>query len=171
MSTLRTGLEYRLEEATIDGVDGGAPPDVVDEQGSRLTSSVTPSLTRNTLDHPYDPTEGSRQSLSAQFAGVGGETNFVKLELEARWFVPLITVIERQLVWSIGGEVDWGLGEEGESGEELPVFERYFPGGINSVRGFEPRSLGPTQLVPDSRTGREHREEIGGSQQLIFTTS
>jgi outer membrane protein insertion porin family len=169
MSSVRTGLEYRLEEATIDGLSGTAPPDVhLDaEQSPRLTSSVTPSLTRNTLDHPYDPTEGSRQSISAELAGLGGDTEFTKIEIEGRWFVPLFTVIERELVWSVGGEVGWGIGEDGTSGEDLPVFERYFPGGINSVRGFEPRSLGPRQRVFDARDDRERLEEIGGSNEFI----
>jgi outer membrane protein insertion porin family len=170
MSTMRMGLEYKIEQATIDGLSGIAPPDVhIDaEKSPRITSSMSPSLTRNTLDHPYDPTEGSRQSLSAEFAGLGGETKFIKLELEARFFVPLVTVLERQLVWAIGGEVGWGVGEDGSSGEDLPVFERYFPGGINSIRGFEPRSLGPKQeVVVDDRTGRTRGEEIGGSNEFI----
>jgi outer membrane protein insertion porin family len=132
---------------------------------------VTPSLTRNTLDHPFDPTEGSRQGVSAEFAGLGGDTDFVKLELEARWFIPMWQVLGRRLVWSTGGEIGWGLGDSGQSGEELPVFERYFPGGINSIRGFKTRSLGPEQETPDNgdtHTGAREKEEIGGSQQLIL---
>jgi outer membrane protein insertion porin family len=169
LSTVRAGLEYRLEQAEIDGVSGDAPPDIVEEQGTRLTSSVTPSLVRNTLDHPFDPTDGSRQSASAEFAGLGGDTDFVKLELEARWYVPTWTVVGRKLVWAVGGEVGWGLGDSGRSGEELPVFERYFPGGINSIRGFKTRSLGPTQdVLDDDRQTIVDEEEIGGSQQLIF---
>jgi outer membrane protein insertion porin family len=168
LERVRAGLEYRIEEAEIRGVDAFAPPDVVNEEGKRLTSSVTPSLQRNTLDHPFDPTSGSRQTLSAEFAGIGGETDFVKIELEGRWFVPAWKLFNRQFVYSIGGEIDWGLGDSGETGEELPVFERYFPGGINSIRGFDTRELGPTQSVPRDREGNTFEEEIGGSQQLIL---
>ena len=165
----RTGIEYRLEQATIDGLSRGTPPDIVNEEGTNLTSSIKPSVSRNTLDHPFDPTEGSRQSLSSEFAGLGGDSDFVKVELEARWFIPAGTVAGRKLVWATGGEVGWGLGDSGESGEELPAFERYFPGGINSIRGFPARSLGPTQTFPiDDRTGRMTTQEIGGSQQLIL---
>jgi outer membrane protein assembly factor BamA len=90
------GSQYRPEQAEIDGVSADAPPDIVEEQGTRLTSSVTPSLMRNTLDHPYDPTDGSRQSPRQELAGLGGETDFVKLELEARWFVPTWTIAGHQ---------------------------------------------------------------------------
>ena len=58
LNRVRAGLEYRLENARIDGVSQSAPPDVKDEEGTRLTSSVTPSLSRNTLNHAFDPTGG-----------------------------------------------------------------------------------------------------------------
>jgi outer membrane protein insertion porin family len=65
----------------------------------------------------------------------------------------------------------------------MPLFERYFPGGINSIRGFSVRSLGPRVAVfsqsteesdrckladPNECALRIERDEVGGSQQLIF---
>ncbi|RMD82422.1 MAG: outer membrane protein assembly factor BamA [Candidatus Dadabacteria bacterium] len=169
LERVRAGLEYRLERARIDGLGRFAPPDVVAEEGTRLTSSITPKLIRNTLDHPFDPTRGSRQVFSAEFAGLGGETDFVKVELSSRWFFPIGKLgTKRTVVYSVGGNLGYGLGDSGRSGKELPVFERYFPGGINSVRGFETRSLGPTQEVCDTTGATCVDSETGGSQQLIF---
>jgi outer membrane protein insertion porin family len=177
LNRVRAGLEYKLELSEIDGVDFFAPADVWDEQGTSLTSSIIPSLFRNTLDHPFDPSSGSRQSLTAEIAGLGGESDFFKIDLSGRWFFPLGAVLEdRPLTYAFGATVGYGLGQEGESGEELPVFERYFPGGINSVRGFDTRELGPTQEVcgghgdkdsPPSSDDDCIDEEIGGSSQLI----
>jgi len=170
LNRVRAGLEYRLENATIDGVSLRAPPDVQEEQGSRLTSSVTPTFVRNTLDHPFDPSNGSRMRLSGKFAGLGGDSEYFKVDFSGRWFFPAFNIFKRQLTYSIGGALGFGLGRNGDSGEELPVFERYFPGGINSVRGYEARRMGPKQEVC-TPTGQERVcsfEEIGGSQQLVL---
>ncbi len=48
------------------------------------------------------------------------------------------------------------------------MFERYFPGGINTVRGFDNRSLGPSEEVPHDQGELTDLEPIGGSQQLIL---
>lgn len=175
---VRAGLEYKLESSEIEGVDLNAPPDVKDEEGTSLTSSITPSIFRNTLDHPFDPSSGSRQSFSAEIAGLGGESDFFKIDLSGRWFFPLGKVYEdRPLIYSFGATLGYGRGTEGESGDDLPVFERYFPGGINSVRGFDTRELGPTQRVcnkfgtiddPPSGDDDCSDEEIGGSSQLVI---
>jgi outer membrane protein insertion porin family len=50
------------------------------------------------------------------------------------------------------------------------LFERYFPGGINSVRGFEVRTLGPQVPVFDNRGRLIRLDTIGGSQQFISNT-
>ena len=80
--------------------------------------------------------------------------------------------IPSQSVKSIS--IGYGIGDTGASGEELPLFERYFPGGINSVRGFDTRSLGPLEPFCASdgqspgNSSRCRMETVGGSQQLIF---
>ena len=173
---VRAGLQYRLERAKIEGFDNLAPPSVLNQAGKTLTSSVIPTLTRNTLDHPFDPTRGSRQILQAEFAGFGGDAEFVKLEASGRWFFPLLKILGgRQLVYSFAGNIGYGIGEEssgrvGGDSDELPIFERYFPGGINSVRGFDSRSMGPRELACGSTpVSQECRfEEIGGSHLLVF---
>ena len=135
-----------------------------------MTSSVKPVITRNTLDHPFDPTRGSRQILSAEFAGLGGDTDFLKIEASSRWFWPVYaTKADRRLVHSLGVRLGFGLGDSGASGEELPLFKRYFPGGINSVRGYDTRSLGPEEEFREDDGVSYVKEAIGGSQQLIIT--
>jgi outer membrane protein insertion porin family len=78
--------------------------------------------------------------------------------------------------WTFG--YGFGYGDE----EELPLFERYFPGGINTLRGYSTRTLGPQVLVfsqnkaPDGTCSLGpgqcgllvRRDPIGGSQELIF---
>ncbi len=51
-----------------------------------------------------------------------------------------------------------GYANSSSNGHDLPLFERYFPGGINSVRGFADRSLGP----------KENGDVVGGDKQAIM---
>ncbi len=177
----RIGLEYRIEEAEISGVDAFASSVIRSDQGKRLTSAVIPRLFRDTRNHPFDPTRGSMQDLSFEVAGLGGQSKFLKAESRARWFVPVWeSETLGELTFSTGWNFAYGLGYGGE--RDLPLFERYFPGGINTVRGFRIRSMGPQVPVHDQffadgsacpdeqkNCGRIiNRDVIGGSSQLVF---
>jgi outer membrane protein insertion porin family len=69
-------------------------------------------------------------------------------------------------VFSIGGTFGYGFGYGGR--RDLPLFERYFPGGINSVRGYRILTLGPRIPFFAPNGALLRRDAIGGSQQLIF---
>jgi outer membrane protein insertion porin family len=177
----RVGLEYQIELAEIADVSSRAASVIRAQQGKSLTSAVVPRLFRDTRNHPFDPTDGSLQDFSLEVAGLGGDSQFVKFDSRARWYVP-IWQSERlgMFTFSTGWTFGYGFGYGGQ--RELPLFERYFPGGINSVRGFQVRSLGPNVPVfdqvketndkcalGDNRCARlVRRDEIGGSEQLIF---
>jgi len=164
----RMGLEYRLEEAKISDVSSTAATVIQTEEGTSLTSSITPRLFRDTRNHPFDPTSGSLQDLSFEFAGVGGQSQFIKLESRTRSYLPFYKSPSwGTFVFSFGSNFGYGFGYGG-SQRELPLFERYFPGGINSVRGFRILSLGPRNVVRQFDGKIIRRDPIGGSQQLIF---
>jgi len=172
LDNIRAGMEYRLENSRITGISRTAPESIRIEEGSRLTSSLRPSISRNTIDQPFDPTEGSLNTLSAEFAGLGGAQDFIKVDVSSRWYWPFYTSESGwKLVYSTAGTFGWGIGDSGTNGKELPLSERYFPGGINTVRGFQSRSLGPREEFCErggSGRGVCNDEEIGGSSELIF---
>ncbi len=166
----RVGLEYRIEQAEISDVSPTAATVIRAEQGSELTSSVTPRLFRDTRNHPFDPTAGSLQDLSVEIAGLGGTSHFYKAEARGRWYVPVYKSPSLgQFVFSQGLQIGYGESYSGPS-SELPLFERYFPGGINSIRGYEVRTLGPRVPVFDDRGRLLRLDAIGGSQQFISNT-
>ncbi|MBI5504909.1 MAG: outer membrane protein assembly factor BamA [Deltaproteobacteria bacterium] len=170
LDEIRAGLEYRIENAVIQGLSRTAPASIVLEQGSKLTSSLRPSIVRNTVDQPFDPSEGSINSISAEFAGLGGESDFWKLDVASRWYWPLYTSeAGRKLVYSFNATFGYGVGDAGTTGAELPLSERYFPGGINTIRGFSARSLGPREdFCETDGVTCDYDEPIGGSSELIF---
>jgi outer membrane protein insertion porin family len=171
LDEVRFGLEYQLDQSDIGDLDDFfRVPSIQAEEGRMLTSSVIPTLVRNTLNHPFDPTAGSVQDLSVEVAGLGGESDFLKVEGRSRWFYPFYKSQSLgTFVASAGGRFGWGYGDAGRSGNELPLFERFFPGGINSVRGFRARTLGPREPVFDPNNNVIDTTPVGGSSFVVFT--
>jgi outer membrane protein insertion porin family len=171
LEEVRFGLEYQIDQSDIGDLSRFfRVPSIQSEEGKVLTSSIIPTLVRNTLNHPFDPTDGSVQNVSVELAGLGGESDFVKVEGRTRWFYPLYkSPTFGTFVGSAGGRFGWGFGDEGRSGEELPLFERFFPGGINSVRGFRARTLGPREPVFDLDDNIIDTTPVGGSSFVVLT--
>src|SRR5437773_11748565 len=59
------------------------------------------------------------------------------------------------------------MGEGGVNGGELPLFERYFPGGIDTIRGFKTRTLGPREARKDIFGRVISTTPVGGSEEGI----
>jgi outer membrane protein insertion porin family len=168
LEEVRVGAEYRLEDAEITDINRRSPPTVVASEGRSVTSSIRPILSRNTLNSYFDPTRGSAQEISVEYAGLGGESEFLKVDAKTRHYWPIYKSPSLgTFVYSIGGTIGWGQGYHGTIGHELPLFERYFPGGINSVRGFKTRTLGPREPVFDAQGQEINTDPIGGSEQLV----
>jgi len=147
-------IAYRFENANIFNVSENASAIIRDQEGTRVTSSITPSLIRDSRDNYLDPTRGSRNSLYVTYAGLGGTNNFVKSEVDSAWYFPLgmTTVMFR-------GRLGYATGV---LGKELPLYERFYVGGIYTIRGLGFGEAGPR----DENTG----DAIGGREELIFNT-
>lgn len=126
---------YRLEEKEIYDVDPWADEDIKDEEGISIISSLTSSFTRDTTDYRLDPSSGQVFEASWELAGIGGDEKFNKFIVDYRhfWPAPLNTV------FSAHGQV----GYIQEWGDEVPIDERFYLGGINTLRGFDSREVGP----------------------------
>jgi outer membrane protein insertion porin family len=168
LEDIRVGADYRLERAEISDLSFNATPSIRAEEGTSWISSITPRISRNTLNHAFDPTAGSVQDVSVEIAGLGGE-QFYKAEARSRWYYTFLrTKALGDFTYSLGVTAGYGVGAAGRDGDELPLFERYFPGGINSIRGFEARTLGPREAKKNTRGEIISTSPIGGSSQFIL---
>ncbi len=148
--------QYQYINIEIDHVDPtNAAPLVINSVGKSTASSITPKLVRNTIDNPFNPTTGSRQTLSVETAGFGGTEEFYLAEVANEYFVPLFDTEFDKIVFSWRFNLGYG---DTFNDKPFPLFKRYFPGGINSVRGFRERTLGP-----EDANGNEY----GGNKQLV----
>ncbi|MEK6760220.1 MAG: outer membrane protein assembly factor BamA [Deltaproteobacteria bacterium] len=148
-------VTYRLEDVHIYDVAEVAAAYIKDQQGTSTESSIKGQIKRDTRDDAFFPSEGSVENLSVEFAGgpIGGSTYFVKYEADAVKYFPG----PWETTFSVRGSTGY---VHSYSGKEVPVYERYYLGGINSIRGFQTRSISPK----DQATG----DSIGGKSMVVF---
>lgn len=156
LDDIRFSLSYELLRINIKDVEEDAPSLIQEAAGKSTSSSITPRLVRNTIDNPLNPTSGSRQSARVEIAGLGGDEEFWLLQLSNTFFYPVWESPIGTFVFS--QRTKFGYGDTYSGDDNFPLFRRFFPGGINSVRGFEARELGPKD---------EEGNEFGGSKQLV----
>jgi outer membrane protein insertion porin family len=154
---------YRYEQKEIYDVSPWADPDIKEEEGKSTLSSITSTFTRDTTDNRLDPSVGARLEGSWELAGLGGSEKFSKYIADYRRFWP---VGWGGLVFSAHGQVGY-VQELG--GERIPLDERFYLGGINTLRGFEPREVGPYDPLYDDYTGGD--TQAFANLELIFPIS
>jgi outer membrane protein insertion porin family len=127
---------------------------LIGEGGKRTISKIGPSYVYNTVDNPIFPTTGRRFTLSADFAGLGGNTNFVNPRAEAIGY--FAHTKRTSFGFRVAGEYIRPYGHT----TALPIFQKIFLGGEYSIRGFDIRSVSPR----DQTSG----VQIGGNKSLLF---
>ena len=135
---LRLGHRYEISRTSDVSPLAGA---VLDDPEERIAqSSVFTRVEYNALDDLIEPARGQSLRLSTDLASValGSDDSYVRSEMELRMFRPWAsTVLAGRL--RLGTTVPFGASQE----DEIPLTERFFAGGGDSVRGFEYQQLGP----------------------------
>ncbi|CAO0820182.1 outer membrane protein insertion porin family [Desulfarculales bacterium] len=129
--SVRLYTYYTYEVADIYNIKSNAARIIRDQQGEHTTSSVRAILRRDTRDHAFNPTTGSDNSISTEYAGnpIGGTNAFIKVIGDTGWYFPLWW----EHVFVTHGRVGWLTGH---AGGDLPDYEKFFLCGINTIRGF-----------------------------------
>ena len=121
---------------------------------SAITSSVGYTLSYNLLDNNRDPTNGYLVELKQDFAGLGGDVNFVRTTFDARYYKPLFGDFVLMLRGQAGNVASWG-------GEDLRILDNFFKG-PDLVRGFAPNGIGPRDLASGDAFDPEY-DALGGT--------
>jgi outer membrane protein insertion porin family len=156
---INSSVSYTLETLRVFDLNTVAPfaPLLVQTQaalGETLTSALGFSISRDTRDFRFDPKEGTHHSLSLEYAGtfLGGDNAYYKAVVDSSRYFPAW----RNHVFSVHGRLGYA---DGIDEKILPAGERFFVGGINTVRGFRFGKAGP--LTSDGLIE-------GGNKQLFF---
>ena len=129
---------------------------IQDAEGISYTSMVGTTLTYDLRNEAKNPTKGLWFQAGTDFAGLGGDVQYISLAAEARGYYPItdnITFVGR----AIGGYIQgWG-------GEDVRLIDLFFKGG-ETVRGFDRAGYGPRDLsTGDALGGSMYLGDDGGS--------
>ena len=124
--------------------------------GQRKESRITPSLVRNTVDNPFTPRAGSKQTVSFQFVGgpLGGTVDYYRPSLELVRYFP----VGKRMALGLRGDFGY-IHPFGET-HILPYYQRYFLGGENQIRGYNIRTVGP--ISPTTNAA------LGGNKYMLY---
>lgn len=150
-------LAFRAEHIEIDDVDLFASNEIREDEGGNNIEGTKGSLVRDRTDSRFVPSRGDRFRISYEQVGLfGGDHHFGKLASSYNWYTTLLTDRQdRKYTLQLRAEGGLIVGS-------APVFERYYAGGIGSIRGFEYRGVG-------ERDGID-RNNVGGDYLLLLGT-
>lgn len=143
---------YSLQEYEVSDIDDDASKEIKELKGTNLASKTEIAAVRDTTDRRINPTRGTKNTLSVEYAGglLGGDDEFINPEYEFSYFHPLF--------WKVVFNWHWKLGWLFENGsEDVPDYERYYLGGINTVRGYDWRDISITD---------DEGDDVGGYKTL-----
>jgi len=146
---LRQAWGYKLTFTDITNVDSGASSFIKSQEGSQTLSVVSHSLIYDNRDSTIGSTkEGYVVGLTNELAGLGGTHSFIRDELTASYYYPVLD----EVIFKLSG----GVGHITGLGKDVAINQRFFLGGDN-LRGFQTSGVGPRASDSDDALGGEFR--------------
>jgi outer membrane protein insertion porin family len=143
---LSQSWRYTLRQDKITDIASDASLAIKEQEGDFITSSIGQSLLYDKRDSRFNPTKGYSIQLENTFAGLGGDSNYLRNELSGTQFYQ----VSDKWIVNLGASVGYIVG----LGDDIRITDRFFMGGA-TLRGFEDSGVGPR----DTATG----DAIGGN--------
>jgi outer membrane protein insertion porin family len=146
---------YRLDRITITNITSNASWDLQQEYGTNYVSSVTPGFAFDSRDNVFDTHKGNLVAGSMQLAGgpFAGDKDFWKFYGRASHYTPCW----RNSSLEFRGRI--GMAEPYDDTVNIPIYNRFFAGGADTIRGYEERMVGPIDPIS--------KDPLGGNSMLI----
>lgn len=161
LKTTGASIRFGVPFSEVDTVYFGGGVEQIDISGNNLpvvyrdytrtfgaksnTFPLTIGWSRDERDSALVPTKGRFQRIYGDW-GVLGDARFLRSNYQFQQYIPL----NKQFTVAVNTELGWG---KGLNGQPFPVFKNSYSGGLGSVRGFEPGSLGPRDAQGNSIGG------------------
>jgi len=109
-----------------------------------VSSTITPTITYNTVNNPMNPTGGKSYYYSLAFSGgpLGGNVKSITNVFDWKYYHP-VNKRRNVLAFHASGAFITGYG-----GGEPPPYSRFYMGGESDIRGYDIRSISPVTFIP-----------------------
>ncbi len=148
---LKGALAYQYVDSQLENLDENSTSYYIYDEKFKK-SSIIPSITFNNTDDYYNPRSGFIASSSLEFAGVGGEAEFIKNYDSFNYFYGLKELIDYDLILRYKARLGYI-----EDNGYLPINEKFYMGGIKSVRGYESSSISPKEYYIDHEGKKRYK--------------
>lgn len=156
-------LTLRGEDVNVHDIEDDPirAPEVLALAGHSTLTSAMLQLRRDTTNRGPLPYRGSSTVLGWEsYGALGGDFTFQKLTLGYDYFIPIYEdLLDRRTVLGLHADAGWIWGT-------APFFERFYAGGIGTIRGFRFRGISPRSGLDDDPVGGDF--SITGSAELGF---
>lgn len=142
---LQHSLNYTLRENNVTDVKSEASTYIKEQAGVNVNSSIGQSFTYDERNNKLDPSSGYYLRFSQEFAGLGGDSRYLKHDLKASYYYPITSKFKASVVGSSG--YIFGIG-----GRDVRINDRFFVGG-DDLRGFRNAGIGPRDTATKDALG------------------
>ncbi len=152
---MKVSSSYRLEKVTVENISDDATTYIKEQKGSNITSALSFSLSKNTIDDVMNPTTGINAEITTEVAGgpLAGDNKFYSFIGTYGRYFPIKFMESAFFVKGTGGII------RPYGGKEVPIYEKFYVGGLHSIRGFEYGEAGPMDT---------NEEPVGSKNELFF---
>ena len=150
---IQHSVNYSLRENNVTDVKPEASTYIKQQVGVNVNSSISQSLTYDDRNNKLDPSSGYYFRISQEFAGLGGDSRYLKHDVKGSYYYPITSKWRTSITGSSG--YIFGIG-----GRDVRINDRFFVGG-DDLRGFRNAGIGPR----DTAT----RDALGGN--AYYTTT
>jgi outer membrane protein insertion porin family len=154
-------VQYRFSYTQIGAArNRNYPPILRDQEGDRILSSLTPRIVYDSRDSRLLPSRGLMAEASLEVGGgpLLGDYNWVKAQLDLARYITMFKLPSGgKHILELRGRAS-AIESYGDT-DEVPPFLRFYAGGIDSIRGFQYRSVTPL----------ENNYSIGGKRMALGT--
>jgi len=161
VDTLSLGVGFNAIDLAVGVYPSLDVVEFIAQNGNSFNNfSLTASLSHDTRNRTVFATRGSVQSVGMNITIPGSDLEYYKLNYNTKFYFGLT----EDLTLLLHSDIAYGNGYGNT--QELPFFERYYAGGLRTVRAYNTNSLGPRDIVSNAPIGGNLRTTAGAD--LIF---
>ena len=163
-TSINSPVSYQQYAASLSGYDPSLVgyAGVTDPQNGNYSASswnipLTIGWSKDGRDSALLPSSGNYQVANFEVSMPVDQMQYYRSFYQHQLFYP----ITRTNILALSGQVGWGVSY---GNQPFPITKNYYAGGIGSVRGYTPGSLGPQLLNPALNV----YQPTGGSSKAVF---